>query len=154
MLTAVTYLYTRRRRNTTVSVAIAVSQEIRRTRRQPAETNFSHPDCGESCRPPARYGCSSGNFIQATQKYGCRKVSRTSLGSSSAIIKLLYSNFIQSVFGERCCNFVLVIPLRYLVNAKRHINRIQRFVDVISKFCISIFVNQIFSRIEHAYSWQ
>lgn len=54
MLTAVTYLYTRRRRNTTVSMAIVVSQEIRRTRRQPAETNFSHPDCGESLRPPAR----------------------------------------------------------------------------------------------------
>lgn len=63
MLTAVTYLHTRHRRNTSVSMAIVVSQEIRRTRRRPAETNFSHPDCGESRRPPAQCGCSSGNFI-------------------------------------------------------------------------------------------
>ena len=68
MLTPVTYLYTKHRRNTAVFMAIVVSQEIRRTRWQPAETNFSYPDCGESCRPPARCGCSSQNFIRTTQK--------------------------------------------------------------------------------------
>lgn len=75
MLTAVTYLYIRRHRNTTVSVTIVVSQEIRRTRRQPAETNFSHPDCGESLLDLLRGAAVlQGILYEPPRKYGCRNL--------------------------------------------------------------------------------
>lgn len=70
------------------------------------------------------------------------------LAPPSVIIKLLYSNFTQIIFGDHCYDLFSGISLKYLVNGER-INR-RHFPDIVNRFYLN-FVNKIFYRIEYAY---